>query len=173
MRTPWSPHSTWFPLRSRHQGTTGSSSGVMMPKSPKLASFPRVVLPARARPMAHRIEGRTWDLYLIAHNEIKSRLLMGIEIWGRQLTTRGADIGVSKRGSFRLLEMSQNSGYSNGIPPRRLGDRICHSICDPPGGQRRLPCPWLSKIFMPLGVVTIQIGSTIAKMAKSSTLTLG
>ena len=29
-----------FLLSSRHQGTTGSSSGVMMPKSPKLASFP-------------------------------------------------------------------------------------------------------------------------------------
>ena len=48
-----------------------------------------------------------------------------------------------------------------------------HSICNPPGVQLRLPCPWLSKILMPLGVVTIQIGSTTAKMAKSSTLTLG
>ena len=36
-----------------------------------------------------------------------------------------------------------------------------------PGVQRRLPCTWLSKISMPLGVVTIRIGSTIAKMAKS------
>ena len=35
---------------------------------------------------------------------------MGIEIWGRQLTTRGGEIGVPKRGSFWLLEMSQNSG---------------------------------------------------------------
>ena len=34
-------------------------SGVMMPKSPKLASFPRVARPARARPMAHRLGGRT------------------------------------------------------------------------------------------------------------------
>ena len=57
--TPWSPHPTWFPLRSRHQGTTCSSSGVMMPKSPKLASFPRVARPASARPMAHRVGGRT------------------------------------------------------------------------------------------------------------------
>ena len=30
-----------------------------------------------------------------------------------------------------------------------------------------------SQISMPLSVVTIQMGSTIAKMAKSSTLTLG
>ena len=37
----------------------------------------------------------------------------------------------------------------------------------------KLPCHGLTKIFMPLGVVTIQIGSTMAKMAKSSTLTLG
>ena len=32
---------------------------------------------------------------------------------------------------------------------------------------------WLSKISMPLGVVTIPIGSTNVKMAKLSTLTLG
>ena len=61
----------------------------------------------------------------------------------------------------------------NSISPRRLGDRIRHSIRDPPGVQRRLPCTWLSKISMPLGVVTIPIGSTNAKMAKLSTLTLG
>ena len=48
-----------FSLKLRHQGTTGSSSGVMMPKLPKLAAFSRVARPARARPMAHRIGGRT------------------------------------------------------------------------------------------------------------------
>ena len=79
----WSPHPTWFPLRSRHQGTTGSSSGVMMPKSPKLASFPRVTCPARARPMAHRIGGRTYDLSLSAQPVVRSALLMGIEKRGR------------------------------------------------------------------------------------------
>ena len=52
-------HPTWFPLRSRHQGNTDESSGVMMPKSPKLASFPRVARPAKVRPMAHRVGGRT------------------------------------------------------------------------------------------------------------------
>ena len=50
------PH---FSLRSRHQGNTDSSSGVMMPKSPELASFPRVARPVRALPMAHRVGGRT------------------------------------------------------------------------------------------------------------------
>ena len=55
---PWSPHPTWFPLRFRHQGNTDESSGVMMPKSPKLASFPRVARPAKVRPMAHRVGGR-------------------------------------------------------------------------------------------------------------------
>ena len=87
--TPWSPHPTWFPLRSRHQGTTGSSSGVMMPKSPRLASFPRVNRPAMARPMAHRIGGGTYDLYLSAQLEIRPGLLVGKEMWGRQFTTRG------------------------------------------------------------------------------------
>ena len=59
VQTLWSPHPTWFPLRSRHQGNTDESSGVMMPKSPKLASFPRVARPAKVRPMAHRVGGRT------------------------------------------------------------------------------------------------------------------
>ena len=36
---------------------------------------------------------------------------MGREIWGRQLTTRGAEIGVPNRGSLWLLKMSQNRGY--------------------------------------------------------------
>ena len=89
-----------FLLRSRHQGTTGSSSGVMMPKSPKLASSLRVARPARARPMAHRIGGRTLDLYLSAQTEIGSGLLMGIDTWGRQSTTRGGEIGVPKGGHF-------------------------------------------------------------------------
>ena len=35
---------------------------------------------------------------------------MGIETWGRQLTTRGGEIGVPKGGHFWLLEMSQNLG---------------------------------------------------------------
>ena len=48
-----------------------------------------------------------------------------------------------------------------------------HSIRDPPGVQQRLPCTWLSKISMLLGVVTIPIGSTNVKMAKLPTLTLG
>ena len=48
-----------FLLRSRHQGNTDESSGVMMPKSPKLASFPRVARSAKVRPLAHRIGGRT------------------------------------------------------------------------------------------------------------------
>ena len=72
----------------------------MMPKSPKSASFPRMAPPATARPMAHRIGGGTWDLYLCAQLEFRSGLPVGIEIWGRQLTTRGAEIGVPKGGHF-------------------------------------------------------------------------
>ena len=33
------------------------------------------------------------------------------KIWGCQLTTRGAEIGVPKKGSFWLLKMSQNRRY--------------------------------------------------------------
>ena len=90
----------WFPLRIRHQGTTGSSRGVMMPKSPKLASFSREARPARARPMAHRIGDRTYDLYLSVQFKTRSGILVGIEIWGRQMTTRGTEIGVPKGGHF-------------------------------------------------------------------------
>ena len=97
---PWSPHPTWFPLRSQHQGNTDSSSGVMMPKSPKLASFPRVARPARARPMTYRLGGRTLDFHLGVQLEIRSGLTVGIEEWGRQLTTRKGEIGVPKWGHF-------------------------------------------------------------------------
>ena len=89
-----------FLLRSQNQGTEGSSSGVMMRKSPKLAPFSRVARPVRARPMAHRIGGRTSDLYLSLQLEIESGVLVGKEIWGRQLTTRGGEIGVRKGGHF-------------------------------------------------------------------------
>ena len=72
----------------------------MMPKSPKLASFSRMACPARARPMAHRIGGRTWDSYLSVQLEIGSELPVGKEIWRRQLTTRRGEIGVPKWGHF-------------------------------------------------------------------------
>ena len=71
-----------------------------MPKQLELASFPQMIRSARAWPMAHRVGGRTSDLYLSAQLQIESRLLMSIEIWGRQLTTRGVEIGVRKGGRF-------------------------------------------------------------------------
>ena len=46
--------------------------------------------------MAHRIGGRTQDLHLRAQPAIRSGLLISIEEWGRQLTTRGAEIAVPK-----------------------------------------------------------------------------
>ena len=49
----------------------------MMPKSPKLASFPRVARPAKVRPMAHRVGGRTYDSYLSVQLEFRSGLSMG------------------------------------------------------------------------------------------------
>ena len=48
--------------------------------------------------------------HLSVQLEIRSGLPVGIEIWGRQLTTRGGLNWGPKRGSFWLLEMSQNSG---------------------------------------------------------------
>ena len=126
--------------------------------------------------MAHRVGGRTWDSYLSVQLEIRSQLVVGKEIWGRQLTTRGG--GGVKLGSQKGVILAARNepkfeGALNSISPRRLGDRIRHSIRDAPGVQRRLPCLWLSKISMPPGLVTNPIGSTNAKMAKLSTLTLG
>ena len=76
----------------------------MMPKSPKLASFPRVARSAKVRPMAHRVGGRTWDLYLSVLLDIRSGLPVGIEKWGRQLTTQKGEIGVPKWGHFGYLK---------------------------------------------------------------------
>ena len=61
-------------------------------------------------------------------------------------------------------------GIPNGISPRRLGDRIRRSICYQLGVQWGLIWTWLSRITMILGVVTIQTGSTNAKMAKLAVL---
>ena len=58
--------------------------------------------------MTHRTGGRTPDFYLSV--QIGSGLLVDIEIWGHELTTRAAEIGVPKRGPFWLLKMSQNPG---------------------------------------------------------------
>ena len=58
-KTPWSPHPTWFPLRSRHQGNTDESSGVMMPKITKTG-----VIPTRGPPGqggANGSQGRRQD----------------------------------------------------------------------------------------------------------------
>ena len=52
------------------------------------------------------------------------------------------------------------------MSPRQLGDRIRRSICDPLVVQQGLTYTWLSMIFMGLAVLTIQTGSTNAKMAK-------
>ena len=87
--------------------------------------------------------------------------------------TGGVKLGSQKGVILAARNEPKFGGAPNSISPRRLGDRIRHSIRNPPGDQQRLPCPWLSKICMPLGVVTIPIGSTSAKMAKLSTLTLG
>ena len=75
-----------------------------MPKSPKLASFPRVARPARARRMAQRLGGKTQDSYPGVQLELRSGLLVGIEKWGRQMTTRKGKIGIPKWGYFGCLK---------------------------------------------------------------------
>ena len=99
-------------------------------------------------------------------------------LWAQRYGAANCPHGGVKLGSQKgVILAAQNEpkfgGDPNSISPRRLGDGICHSIRDPPGVQQRLPCPGLLKIIMPLGVVTIPIGSRDAKMAKFSTLTLG
>ena len=48
------------------------------------------------------------------------------------------------------------------------GDQIHRSVCNPLGVQQGLTRTWLSKTSMTLGMVTIHIRSTTAKMAKSA-----
>ena len=50
--------------------------------------------------MAHMIGGGTWDQYLSVQLETGSGLVVSREIWGRQLTTLGGEIGVPKGGHF-------------------------------------------------------------------------
>ena len=76
----------------------------MMPKSPKLASFPRMARLTKVRPMAHRVGGRTSDFHLSVQLKFRSGLTMGLEKWGRQLTTRKGEIGVPKLGHFGCLK---------------------------------------------------------------------
>ena len=47
--------------------------------------------------MAHRVGGRTWDLYVSVQLKIRSGLSVGIEIWGRQLTTRGGGVKLGSQ----------------------------------------------------------------------------
>ena len=77
-------------------------------------------------------------------------------------------------GSLWPLEMSQNSGVLPIVyllAGLEIGSDIPYAI--PQESNEDSHAPWLSKIFMPLGVVTIPIGSTNAKMAELPTLTLG
>ena len=59
---PRSPHPTWFLLRYQHQGTTGSSSGVMMPQSPKIGTILTRGSPDQGK--ANGSQGRRQDLGL-------------------------------------------------------------------------------------------------------------
>ena len=61
--------------------------------------------------MTHRMDSWTWDPSLSAQLRIGSRLLVGKEIWGRQLTTRGDEIGVPKG----IILAAQNEPKS-GVP---------------------------------------------------------
>ena len=75
-----------------------------------------------------------------------------------------------KKGSFWLLKMSQNRRYSQWYISTPVWRSDSPFYKQSTGSLIETPMPWLSKIFMPLGVVTIQTGSTIAKMAKLAVL---
>ena len=63
--------------------------------------------------MAHRIGGRTSDLYLSAQPEIRSGLFVSIEIWGRQLTTWGGGV---KLGSQKGVILAAQNEPKFGVP---------------------------------------------------------
>ena len=71
--------------------------------------------------------------------------------------TGGVKLGSQKGVILAAQNEPKFRGARNSISPRRLGDRICHSIHAPRRVQLRLPCTWLPKISMPRGVVTIPI----------------
>ena len=56
--------------------------------------------PSQGKANSIRVGGRTLDFYLSVQLEIRSGLPVGIEIWGRQLTTPGGEISVPKGGHF-------------------------------------------------------------------------
>ena len=55
---------------------------------------------SRSQGRANGSQDRRQDQYLSAQLEIRSGPSVGREIWGRQLTTWGGEIGVSKGGHF-------------------------------------------------------------------------
>ena len=83
-------------------------------------------------------------------------------------TGGGGEIGVPK-GAILVTKNEPKSKVSPMIYLHagfKIGPAAPHAIHREV--QWRLPCTWLSKISMPLGVVTVQTGSTTDKMAKSA-----
>ena len=65
------------------------------------------VIPTRGSPSqgkANGSQGRRRDLRLLSECTFRSGLHMGLEKWGRQLTTRKGEIGVPKLGHFGCLK---------------------------------------------------------------------
>ena len=93
---------------------------------------------------------------------------MGLEEWGCQLTTRKGESGVPKWGPFGCSKWVLPIVYLHaGL---EIGSAIPYAIHQESNRDSHALVP---KISMSLGVVTIPIGSTNAKMAKLPTLTLG
>ena len=98
--------------------------------------------------MAHRVGGRTQDLYLSAQLEFRSGLPMGLEEWGRQLTTRQGELGSQnwvilaagnepKIGVLPIVYLHAGMEIRSAIPYaiHRESDRDTQAL-----GSQRSPC---------------------------------
>ena len=86
--------------------------------------------------------------------------------------------GGGKLGSQKRVILAAQNEPKSGVPSivylhagLEIRSAIQYAINQESNRDTHALGPW--KIFMPLCVVTIQFGSTIAKMANLSTLTLG
>ena len=156
--------------------TPGGGSCVLLPATPGWVSLPLVVGGPRHSWLGSAGGSGVWcvvcgggalvGLWLGAHSSF--RTAAGVRVcscacfaWPGRAGRPPGRVLVRLTFSFGLFV------FLLCLAPSGLGLPLSLSLLLP------FPCPWLSKISMPLGVVRIQIGSTIAKMAKTSTLTMG
>ena len=94
------PSPNLVPSESPASGRHGFATWGHDAKITKIGVIPTGGSPGQGKGNGTQVGRQDLGFFLTARLEIRSGLLMGIEIWGRQLTTRGAEIGVPKRGHF-------------------------------------------------------------------------